>query len=54
MTNTMMKSTSNLTKKEYFKLREVKNLYKMIKKYNLRQKAYKKLLEIYIQFKKNV
>ena len=45
-------SASSLTKKEYFKLREVEKLYKMIKKYNLRQQAYIKLLQVYIKFKK--
>ena len=43
---------SSLTKKEYFKLREVEKLYKIINKYNLRQQAYKSLLQMYIKFKK--
>ena len=46
-------SASNLTKKEYFKLKEVEQLYKMIHKYNLRHQAYKKLLQMYIKFEKN-
>ena len=48
----MAKAVSGLTKKEYFKLKEVEKLYKTINKYNLRQQAYKKLLEMYIKFKK--
>lgn len=46
-------SSSGLTKKEYFNLKEVGRLYKMIYKYDLREQAYKKLLQLYIQFKKS-
>lgn len=45
-------SESNLTRKKYFKLKEVEQLYKMINKYSLRKQAYKKLLQIYIKIKK--
>ncbi len=45
-------STTGLTKKDYFKLREVEKLYKMIHKYNLRQEAYKNLLKAYTKLKK--
>ncbi len=46
-------SPAHLTKKEYLKLKEVENLYKIINKYNLRPEAYIKLLQMYIKFKKN-
>ena len=47
----MVKSSKNaLTKKKYFQLAEVEKFYKMINKYNLRQTAYKKLLQLYIKF----
>ena len=42
----------HVTKKDYLKLKEVQNLYKIINKYHLREQAYKKLLQLYIQFKK--
>ena len=45
-------SVSHLTKKEYFKLKEVEKLYKIINKYNLRSQAYIKLLQMYIKFKR--
>lgn len=44
-------SSNNLTKKEYLKIKEVEKLYKMIKKYELREQAYKKLLQLYIKCK---
>lgn len=45
-------SASSLSKKEYLKVKEVEKLYKMINKYNLREYAYKRLLQMYIKFKK--
>ena len=45
-------SKSGLTKKDYLKIREVEQLYKMIHKYNLREKAYTGLLQFYIKFQK--
>ena len=41
---------TSLTKKSNFKLKEVEKLYKTIKKYDLRQQAYKNLLKVYIKF----
>ncbi len=49
----MSKSVNKLTRKKYFQIKEVERLYKTIHKYNLRLIAYKKLLQLYIQFKKN-
>ena len=45
-------SSSSLTKKDYLKFKEVEQLYKIIHKYGLREKAYIKLLQFYIQFHK--
>ena len=45
-------SVSGFTRKEYFRFKEVEKLYKMIDRYSLRSEAYKKLLQVYINFKK--
>ena len=42
-----------LNKKQYFRLKEVEKLYKIIQNHNLRPTAYKKLLQLFIQIKKD-
>jgi len=49
----MSHPATNLTKKEYLKIKEVEKLYKVIQEYDLREQAYKKLLEFYIKLKKS-
>lgn len=44
-------SSVSLKRKDYFNLKEIHSLYKMITKYNLRETAYVKLLEFYISSK---
>lgn len=47
-----MNKVSKLTKKDYMKFKETEKLYKIIHRYNLRKEAYKRLLQVYIKFKK--
>ena len=42
----------SFSKKYYFQLEEIEKLYRLIYKYNLRERAYKQLLQFYIQFQK--
>ncbi len=49
----MSQTDKNLTKKKVLQLREIEILYKIIKKYNLREEAYKSLLKVYIKDKKD-
>ena len=42
----------SFSKKYYFQLEGIEPLYKLIYKYNLRETAYKQLLQFYIQFQK--
>ena len=42
----------SFSKKYYLQIEEIEKLYKMIYRYNLRETAYKKLLQFYIQFQK--
>ncbi|MDE0091723.1 MAG: hypothetical protein OXN83_00365 [Oligoflexia bacterium] len=42
----------SFSRRYYFQLEEVEQLYKMIYKYHLREIAYKQLLQFYIQFHK--
>ena len=41
-----------LSKKTHFQNQELEKFYKLIYKYNLREIAYKKLLQFYIEFHK--
>ena len=45
-------SNKSLSKKYHLQIEEVEKLYKMIYKYNLRELAYKELLQFYLQFYK--
>ena len=42
----------SLSQKYFSQIEEIEKLYKLIYKYNLRETAYKKLLQFYIQFQK--
>ena len=46
-------SNKSLSKKHHLQLEEVEKLYQIIHKYNLRELAYKQLLEFYLQFYKS-
>lgn len=46
-------SKKSVSKKNHLKLEEVEKLYRMIHKYNLRELAYKQILQFYLEFYKS-
>ncbi len=47
-----MVQSESLTRKKVLQLKEIEIFYKIIKKYNLREEAYKSLLKVYIKDKR--
>ncbi|MGI9549293.1 MAG: hypothetical protein ACR2M7_04900 [Bdellovibrionales bacterium] len=48
----MSQTEKNLTRKKVLQLKEIEIFYKVLKKYNLKEEAYKSLLQVYIKCKR--
>ena len=49
----MSETKTPLKKKDFFKNKHIYQVYKMIRRYGLREQAYKKLLQFFIEFQKS-